>query len=109
MVSLGSAPEPDDPVVPLTPDETRAPFAGMVHVVTSEQNFRRLMLEQEQARNAQLGPAGLSFLEQGSADEQTLSRRGNPLATRFMTKPFEPADILAEGRSLLPALASATA
>jgi len=30
-------------------------------------------------------------------------------ATRFMTKPFEPADILAEVRSLLPALASATA
>lgn len=30
-------------------------------------------------------------------------------ATRFMTKPFEPADILAEVRALLPALASATA
>lgn len=68
---------------PLTPDE--APFAGMVHMVTSEANFARLMEEQGQARKAQLGPAGLSYLEAG-LDEQTLSRRGNPLASRFATR-----------------------
>ena len=75
-----------DPSVPLTPDETSAPFAGMVHMVTSEANYGRLMREQAEARHAQLGPAGLSFLESATADEQSLSRRGNPLATRFMTK-----------------------
>src|SRR5262245_18518728 len=74
-----------DPSVPLTPDESSAPFAGMIHMVTSEKNFARLMREQEEARRMQLGPAGLSFLE-ASGDDQTLSRRGNPLATRFMTR-----------------------
>lgn len=75
-----------DPVVPLTPDETRAPFAGMVHMVTSEENLRRIHEEQQEASRAQLGPAGLSFLEGATGDEQSLSRRGNPLVTRFMTK-----------------------
>ena len=72
--------------VPLTPDETAAPFAGMVQMCTSEENLRRIHLEQEEANRLQLGPAGLGFLEAGSHDEQSLSRRGNPLATRFMTK-----------------------
>ena len=42
-------------------------------------------------------------------DEGSRERALTTGATRFMTKPFEPADILAEVRSLLPALASATA
>jgi len=74
-----------DPSVPLTPEEARAPFAGMVHMVTSEANFGRLMAEHAEASRAQLGPAGLGFLENASMDEQALSRRGNPLATRFAT------------------------
>jgi len=42
-------------------------------------------------------------------DEGSRERALATGATRFMTKPFEPADILAEVRALLPALASATA
>jgi two-component system chemotaxis response regulator CheY len=42
-------------------------------------------------------------------DEGSRERALATGATRFMTKPFEPSDILAEVRSLIPALASATA
>ena len=42
-------------------------------------------------------------------DEGSRERALATGATRFMTKPFEPVDILAEVRALLPALASATA
>lgn len=39
-------------------------------------------------------------------DESSRDRALSTGATRFMTKPFEPADILAEVRALLPALSS---
>ena len=42
-------------------------------------------------------------------DEGSRERALATGATRFMTKPFEPSDILAEVRSLIPELASATA
>lgn len=40
-------------------------------------------------------------------DEGSKDRALSTGATRFMTKPFQPADILAEVRTLLPALSSA--
>lgn len=52
-----------------------AAFRGMVHLVTSEANYRRLMQEhQERSRDALLG--GQEFLDRASADEQATGHNG---------------------------------
>jgi len=70
---------------PATPLDTSDAFCAMVHLVTSEENYRRLMEEQQAANRAQLEPAGLDFLERASASEFMTGRGGRSMATRFAT------------------------
>lgn len=58
-----------------------------VHLVTTEDNFRRLMDEQIQKSREQIAPAGVGFLENVSREEYETGRsdRGH-LATRFATR-----------------------
>lgn len=74
-----------DPATPVVSDETLYP--GYVHLVTTEENFRRITEEHLAMSRAQLAPAGLSFLDQGGADEQATGRteRGY-VPTRFATR-----------------------
>ena len=72
-----------DGATPVTPDDM--PYAGMVHLVTTEENFRRLMDEQQASNRAQLEPAGLDFLERASMDEFNVGRGGRAIASRFAT------------------------
>lgn len=68
-------------------DSSGGLYPEYVHLVTSEENYRRLVQEQKEAGLAQLSPAGLSYLEGGSFDEQETGRgSGKPLATRFATR-----------------------
>lgn len=62
-------------------------YPEYIHLVTTEENYRRLMDEQLEANRAQLGPAGLGYLENVSGDEFTSSRgdKGH-LPTRFATR-----------------------
>lgn len=71
---------------PGTPQSSGDAFGGMVHLVTTEENFRRLMAEQQAANRAQLEPAGLDFLERASLAEYESGRGGRSLATRFATQ-----------------------
>lgn len=62
-------------------------YPEYIHLVTSEENFRRLMAEQGQRNREQLGPAGLGYLDSIPRDEFDTGRteRGH-LPTRFATR-----------------------
>jgi hypothetical protein len=74
-----------DTPTPVVPQDTLYP--EYVHLVTTEENFRRIMEEQLAANKAQLAPAGLGYLENVSREEYETGRteRGY-LATRFATR-----------------------
>lgn len=66
---------------------TETPFPEYVPLITTEENFRRLMDEQMEANKAQLGPAGLGYLDKVPADEYDTGRQGrSALTTRFATR-----------------------
>ena len=69
-------------------DQSGGLYPEYIHLVTSEENFRRLMEEQMQASRDQLAPAGLGYLENISEEESAMSRnsRGRAIPSRFATK-----------------------
>jgi hypothetical protein len=71
-----------DPHAPNVAGETMYP--EYIHLVTTEENYRRLMEEQQQANRDQLSPAGLSYLDNVSGDEFDTGRGKSP--TRFATR-----------------------
>jgi hypothetical protein len=75
----------DLPTSQLTGD---TPYPEYVHLVTTEENYRRLMNEQVEANEAALAPAGLDFLQGATAEEYELGRGegGRHAPTRFATR-----------------------
>lgn len=69
-------------------DQSGGLYPEYIHLVTSEENFRRLMEEQMEASRNQLGPASLGYLENVSEDEFASSRGGaqRRLPSRFATR-----------------------
>jgi hypothetical protein len=69
-------------------DSTDSAYSEYIHVVTSEENYRRLTEEHLQANKDQLGPAGLGFLENIPENEfeQSRSASGRHLPTRWATR-----------------------
>jgi len=86
--------------VPTPIDSSESLYPEYIHLVTSEENFRRLMEEQAEANRAQLGPAGLGYLEAVSQEEFATGRsdRGH-LPTRFATR--DHGTYLVEGDTVL--------
>lgn len=74
-----------DPQTPVVPAESLYP--EYIHLVTTEENFRRITEEHMTASRAQLAPAGLGYLDGVSRDEFETGRteRGHQ-ATRFATR-----------------------
>jgi hypothetical protein len=69
------------------PDGAETPFPEYVHMVTSEENFRRLMDERMRLNRAQLVPNGLEFLENVSREEYETGRSDRGYrSTRFATR-----------------------
>lgn len=67
-----------------TPLDTVSGPHGMVHMVTSEDNFRRLMEEQAAAARHAIEPQGDLFLDNISAEEMaTTTNRNGRVPTRF--------------------------
>ena len=68
-------------------DQSGGLYPEYIHLVTTEENFRRIMDEHIKASKDQLAPAGLGYLENISAEEFQTGRtdRGN-LPTRFATR-----------------------
>lgn len=68
-------------------DQYTSVYPDMVHLVTTEENYRRLMEEQAAASRAQLGESGSDFLGNVSEDEYLTGRteRGF-VSTRFATR-----------------------
>lgn len=62
-------------------------YPDYIHLVTTEENYRRLVDEQLERNRQQLAPGGLGFLENVSREEYETGRsdRGH-LATRFATR-----------------------
>ena len=62
-------------------------YPEYIHLVTSEENYRRLMEEHIRASRESLSPAGLDFLSRVTPDEYATGRteRGH-IATRFATR-----------------------
>ena len=74
-----------DLATPLTRGDT--PYPEYVHLVTTEENYRRLMEEQLERNREQLAPAGLGYLEAASREEFETGRTAQGhLATRFATR-----------------------
>ena len=68
-------------------DSAGSLYPEYIHLVTSEENFRRLMKEREDRNREQLAPAGMGYLENISPEEFATGRtaRGH-LPTRFALK-----------------------
>jgi len=71
-----------DPATPVVPSESLYP--EYIHLVTSEENYRRITEEHIAASRAQLGESGAGFLDRASREEYDTGRseRGHQ-ATRF--------------------------
>jgi len=69
-------------------DQSGGLYPEYIHLVTSEDNYRRLMEEQVEASRAQLAPAGLGYLDNISENEFAMSRGGKSghLPSRFATR-----------------------
>lgn len=62
-------------------------FPDLVHIVTSEENYRRLMDEREAASRAAIAGGGSEYLENVDRAEYETGRTGRGyLATRFATR-----------------------
>jgi hypothetical protein len=69
-------------------DTAGGPYSEYVHMVTTEENFRRLMDEHLAESRSQLSPAGIGYLENVSEDEFAMSRnaQGRNVPTRWASK-----------------------
>lgn len=66
-------------------DPNRHPlYRGLVPLVTTEENFRRIQEERERENRARVSPTNLGFIENASEQEAALSERGGP--TRFAVR-----------------------
>ena len=72
---------------PTAIDTSGSLYPEYIHLVTSEENFRRLMEERLEENRRQLGPAGLGYLEGVTQEEYATGRseRGH-VPTRFATR-----------------------
>lgn len=63
-------------------------YKGLVHMVTSEENFARLMAETAERAREALAPAGQAFLDRVAPDEYETGRtaEGRHRPTRFATR-----------------------
>ena len=86
---------------PGTPiDSKDSAFPGYYHMVTSEENFRRLMEERARLSREQLAPAGMGYLEGVSEEEYELAGRGDHRhPSRFATR--DHGTFVAEGDRVL--------
>jgi hypothetical protein len=69
-------------------DQSGGLYPEYIHLVTSEENYRRLREEHERASREQIAPAGLGFLD-GVSEEEFASARGadgRRIPSRFATK-----------------------
>jgi len=66
-------------------DQSGGLYPEYIHLVTTEENYRRLMAEQVDKSRAQLDPSAGGFLENVSHDEYQTGRtsEGKHLSTRF--------------------------
>jgi len=69
-------------------DQSGGLYPEYIHLVTSEDNYRRLMDEQRDRNQQQLAPAGLGYLENVSSEEYATGRTatGKNMPTRFATR-----------------------